>query len=106
MNRGSLKTRFISEVDGDDSENLQKNCYVAVFLILGHASLDSTAIIGREKACRKNTPKLKLKKKRGRKSKAEKAALVEQEIAEVKTRRLEVQPHRNLPENLADLPQS
>ena len=30
MNRGSLKTRFISEVDGDDSENLQKNCYVAV----------------------------------------------------------------------------
>ena len=29
MNRGSLKTRFISEVDGDDSENLQKNCYVA-----------------------------------------------------------------------------
>ena len=76
-----------------------------MFLILGHASLDSTAIIGREKACRKNTPKLKLKKKRGRKSKAEKAALVEQEIAEVKTRRLEVQPHRNLPENLADLPQ-
>ena len=30
MNRGSLKTRFISEVDGDDSENLQKNCYVAL----------------------------------------------------------------------------
>ena len=40
--------------------------------LVGHASLDSTAIIGREKACRKNTPKLKLKKKRGRKSKAEK----------------------------------
>ncbi len=73
--------------------------------IVGHASLDSTAIIGREKACRKNTPKLKLKKKRGRKSKAEKAALSEQEIAEVKTRRLEVQPNRILPENLADLPQ-
>ena len=71
--------------------------------LVGHASLDSTAIIGREKACRKNTPKLK--KKRGRKSKAEKAALSEQEIAEVKTRRLEVQPHRNLAENLADLPQ-
>ena len=32
MNRGSLKTRFISEVDGDDSENLQKNCYVALLL--------------------------------------------------------------------------
>ena len=73
--------------------------------LVGHASLDSTAIIGREKACRKNTPKLKLKKKRGRKSKAEKAALSEQEIAEVKTRRLEVQQHRNLAENLADLPQ-
>ena len=33
MNRGSLKTRFISEVDGDDSENLQKNCYVADFIL-------------------------------------------------------------------------
>ena len=42
--------------------------------LVGHASLDSTAIIGREKACRKNKPKLKLKKKRGRKSIAEKAA--------------------------------
>ena len=43
--------------------------------LVGHASIDSTAIVGREKACRKNTPKIKLKKKRGRKSKAEKAAL-------------------------------
>ena len=76
-----------------------------MFLILGHASLDSTAIIGREKACRKNTPKLKLKKKRGRKSIAEKTALSKQEIAEIKTRRLELQPHQSLPENLADLPQ-
>ena len=41
--------------------------------LVGHASIDSTAIVGREKACRKNTPKIKLKKKRGRKSKAEKA---------------------------------
>ncbi|UKI31991.1 MAG: transposase [Lentisphaeria bacterium] len=74
---------------------------------MGHASLDSTAIIGREKACRKNKPKLKLKlkKKRGRKSIAEKAALSKQEIAEIKTRRLELQPHQTLPENLADLPQ-
>lgn len=73
--------------------------------LVGHASLDSTAIIGREKACRKNTPKLKLKKKRGRKSIAEKMALSKQEIAEIKTRRLELQPHQALPENLADLPQ-
>ena len=55
--------------------------------LVGHASLDSSAIIGREKACRKNTPKLKLKKKRGRKSIAEKTALSKQEIAEIKTRR-------------------
>ena len=73
--------------------------------LVGHASLDSTAIIGREKACRKNKPKLKLKKKRGRKSIAEKAALSKQEIAEIKTRRLELQVHQTLPENLADLPQ-
>ena len=36
MNRGSLKTRFISEVDGDDSENLQKNCYVAILFFFAH----------------------------------------------------------------------
>lgn len=30
--------------------------------LVGHASIDSTAIVGREKACRKNTPKIKLKK--------------------------------------------
>ncbi len=73
--------------------------------IVGHASMDSTAIIGREKACRKNTPKKAgEKKKRGRKSKAELAAMKEQELAEVKTRRLELQPYRNLEENLADLP--
>lgn len=40
--------------------------------LVGHASIDSTAIVGRERACRKNTPKIKLKKKRGRKSNAEK----------------------------------
>ena len=73
--------------------------------LVGHASLDSTAIIGREKACRKKTPNHKLKKKRGRKSKVEKAALSKQEIAEVKTRRLELQPNRTLQENLIDLPQ-
>ncbi len=73
--------------------------------LVGHASMDSTAINGREKPCRKNTPKqAKKKKKRGRKSKAELAAMKEQELAEVKTRRLELQPNRSLEENLADLP--
>ena len=74
--------------------------------VVGHASMDSTAIIGREKSCRKNTPKkkLKLKKKRGRKSKAELAAMAENEFAEIKTRRLELQPERTLAENLEDLP--
>ena len=73
--------------------------------LVGHASMDSTAINGREKPCRKNTPKkAKKKKKRGRKSKAELATMKEQELAEVKTRRLELQPNRSLEENLADLP--
>jgi len=73
--------------------------------IVGHASMDSTAINGREKACRKNTPKkAQKKKKRGRKSKAELATMKEQELAEVKTRRLELQPNRCLEENLFDLP--
>jgi len=73
--------------------------------LVGHASVDSTAITGREKACRRNTPKIKLKKKRGRKSNAEKAAMTEAEITEVKTRRLELQPSRTLAENVDDLPQ-
>ena len=73
--------------------------------LVGHSSIDSTAIVGREKACRKNTPKKKQKKKkRGRKSKAELAAMKEQEAVEVKVRRLELQPNRSLEENLADLP--
>ncbi len=73
--------------------------------LVGHASTDSTAVVGRERACRKNTPKKDRKpKKRGRKSKAELAALEEQEFAEVKTRRLELQPYRSLEENLSDLP--
>ena len=72
--------------------------------LVGHASIDSTAIIGREKSCRKNTSKSKEKKKRGRKSKAEIAAMAEQEIAEIKTRRLELQVNRMLADNLDDLP--
>lgn len=74
--------------------------------LVGHASTDSTAINGREKACRKNTPKKNRKpKKRGRKSKAELAVMKDQDLAEVKTRRLEIQPERSIEENLADLPQ-
>ena len=74
--------------------------------IVGHASMDSTAIAGREKSCRKNTPdkELKAKKKRGRKSAAELAAIAENETDEIKTRRLALQPERTLAENLADLP--
>jgi len=74
--------------------------------VVGHASMDSTAILGREKSCRKNTPKkeLKVKKKRGRKSKAELAAMAKNELAEIKTRRLELQPDRLLEENIDDLP--
>jgi len=72
--------------------------------LVGHASMDSTAIVGREKSCRKNKPKKKEKKKRGRKSKAEKAAMTAEALAEVKTRRLELQPGRSLEDNLADLP--
>jgi len=73
--------------------------------LVGHASMDSTAITGREKACRRNTSKKNRKpKKRGRKSKAELAAMKEQAIAEVKTRRLELQPDRDLEFNVADLP--
>jgi len=73
--------------------------------LVGHASTDSTAVVAREKACRKNTSKKNCKpKKRGRKSKAEIAAMKEQEIAEVKLRRLELQPGRSLEDNLANLP--
>lgn len=72
--------------------------------VVWHSSLDSTAIKGREKSCRKNTPTPKLKKKRGRKSKAEKAAMTAKAQTEIKTRRLELQPQRSLKENLADLP--
>jgi len=73
--------------------------------LVGHASMDSTAIIGREKSCRKNTPTKKIKRKRGRKSKAERAVMEAQGLAEIKMRRLELQPHRSLAENLAELPQ-
>ncbi|NCB09187.1 MAG: transposase [Bacteroidia bacterium] len=73
--------------------------------LIGHGSMDSTAIAGREKPCRKNTPKKKIKKKRGRKSRAERETLKKAEETEIKTRRLALQPYRTLSENLADLPQ-
>ena len=73
--------------------------------IKGHASMDSTTIVGRKKTCRKNTPNKDRKlKKRDRKSKAKLAAMKEQELAEVKLRRLELKPNRSLEDNLADLP--
>ena len=42
---------------------------------VGHSSIDSTAISSREKSIQKKTVPVKVKKKRGRKSKAEKEAL-------------------------------
>ena len=73
--------------------------------LVGHASIDSIAIVGREKSCRRNAPKPREKKRRGRKRKVEIAAMAEQEITEVKTRRLEWQENRTLSDNLDDLPQ-
>ena len=74
--------------------------------LVGHASTDSTAIEGRERACREKKPEVKReKKKRGRKSKAERAAMLELENAEIQTRRLALQGGRTLAENLDDLPQ-
>lgn len=73
--------------------------------LVGHASIDSTAIEGREKACRIAEKKPKIKKKRGRKSKAEKEAMLKAELEEIHTRRLALQGGRTLEANLADLPQ-
>ncbi len=62
-----------------------------------HVSSDSTAIKAREKSCRKNKSGKKQKAKRGRPRKGEVRA-------PKPVRRLELQPHRSLKENLADLP--
>lgn len=92
------KQDLLQKIHGTVVEENYKN------KLVGHASTDSTAIVGREKACRKNTPKKDRKtKKRGRKSKAELAAMSEEKRAQIKTRRLELQPGRSLKENLADL---
>jgi hypothetical protein len=65
--------------------------------LVGHISNDATAIKGREKPCRKNTPKAVKKGKKGRPKKGE-------ERPPKEPRRLELQPGRTLEENLADLP--
>ena len=83
-------------------EIVVENCHDE---LIGHASKDSTAIEVREKPCRRKKRTCKTKKKRGRKSKAEKAALQAKKEEEIRTRRLALQPFRTLPENLADLPQ-
>jgi len=70
--------------------------YIGDEKLVGHISRDSTAINGREKSCRKNTPKKKTKGKRGRPKKGEERPKA--------PRRLELQPDRSLEENLADLP--
>jgi len=83
-------------------EIVVENCHDE---LIGHASKDSTAIEVREKPCRRKKRTCKTKKKRGRKSKAEKAALQAKKEEEIRTRRLALQPFRTLSENLADLPQ-
>ena len=83
-------------------EIVVENCHDE---LIGHASKDSTAIEVREKPCRRKKRICKTKKKRGRKSKAEKAALQAKKEEEIRTRRLALQPFRTLPENLADLPE-
>jgi len=64
--------------------------------LFGHKSTDSTSVKGREKTCRKNTKKIKIKGKRGRPKKGI--------IIEKVPRRLELQPKRALECNLSDLP--
>jgi hypothetical protein len=65
--------------------------------IAGHVSRDSTAIKAREKPLRKQPKQPKPKGKRGRPKKGE-------ERTPKESKRLELQEHRSLEENLADLP--
>jgi len=64
--------------------------------LFGHKSTDSTSVKGREKSCRKNTPKAKVKKRCGRPKKGEEQ--------KKEPRRLELQGARTLEDNLNDLP--
>ena len=73
-------------------EIVVENCHDE---LIGHASKDSTAIEVREKPCRRKRRTCKTKKKRGRKSKAEKAALQAKKEEEIRTRRLALQPFQN-----------
>lgn len=77
--------------------------------IVGHSSIDSTAILGREKAHVQQWEKAdkqpkKEKKKRGRKSKAEKELLAKQELTEPEKTSLQQQGNRSLEDNIKDLP--
>ena len=74
-------------------------------VLIENLKTNSTAIEGREKACRIAEKKPKIKKKRGRKSKAEKEAMLKAELEEIHTRRLALQGGRTLEANLEDLPQ-
>lgn len=76
--------------------------------VVGHSSIDSTAIPGREKSQKQQATKstVKKKKKRGRKSKAEKELLAKQELHEPEKTRLQQQVTRSLEGNIADLPTS
>lgn len=67
--------------------------------LFGHASIDATAVDGREKPVPKpkNPQEPKEKKKKGRPKKGEQAPPPD-------PKRIELQPHRSLEENIADLP--
>ena len=64
--------------------------------LFGHKSTDATSVKGREKACRKNTPTVKKKRKRGRPRKGEEV--------QHEPRRVELQLNRDFEANLDDLP--
>ena len=71
--------------------------------LVGHSSIDSTAISSREKSVQKKPVPVKVKKKRGCKSKAEKEALTTLELEEIETKRLKLQGFRSLEDNFSDL---
>lgn len=79
---------------------LIKNAYKEK--LVGHISHDSTSIENRERPAAKKMEKgAKVKKKRGRKSKAEKEAMKAEPPAETRTER---QSRQTLDENVAELP--
>ena len=64
--------------------------------LFGHRSTDAISVKGREKSCRKNAQKPKVKKRRGRPKKGEEQ--------KKEPRRLELQGTKTLEKNLNDLP--